>query len=257
MNSFKETAPVAAEGFGLAAIAGYVNVVVLGFFAFRLDGAADKVLPNVQVPVSHMTGAFSRLGIDLAKGVWVDLIPVGSIVLGFFLGALIAGAVIDNLRLHHARRYGLILIAEGFVLLVAGGLWDTGRWQALALCAFACGLQNAMTGFYRGMMLRTTHVTGLVTDLATETGVLLRGHKVRPWRMALQSTVLAGYFLGGLCGAAVFLFLGRHGIRPAFTLLVPALVCLVAGLLYIRWLNRKFGAYPLNKRKFEEAALGG
>lgn len=264
MNSFKETAPVAAEGFGLAAIAGYVNVVVLGFFAFNTAGHASA-LSNVKVPVSHMTGAFSRLGIDMALGNRADLIPVGSIVAGFFLGALITGATIGGLRLHHARRYGLILIAEGFVLLAAGALWNMGDWPALTLAALACGLQNAMTGFYRGMMLRTTHVTGLVTDIATEVGILLRGHRIRAWRMALQASILGGYFLGGWGGAAAFLLMeklragsafvlnipyvfksGSFVVRldaPALTLLIPALACLVAGLSYIRWLNRRFGSY--------------
>ncbi len=265
MNSFKETAPVAAEGFGLAAVAGYVNVAVLGFFAFDPQPGHASALANAQVPVSHMTGAFSRLGIDLARGKWADLIPVSSIVIGFFLGALITGTVIGNLRLHHARRYGLILIGEGFVLLAAGALWSRGDWPALTLCALACGLQNAMTGFYRGMMLRTTHVTGLVTDIATELGVMIRGHHIRVWRMLLQASILAGYFLGGWAGAAAFLTMEKHRagsaftlnlpylVKPgalaiqldaaAFTLLIPALVCLVAGLSYVRWLNRKFGTY--------------
>ena len=265
MNSFKETAPVAAEGFGLAAVAGYVNVVVLGFFAFNPTPGHTSALASAQVPVSHMTGAFSRLGIDLARGQWSDLIPVSSIVAGFFLGALITGTVIGNLRLHHARRYGLILIGEGFVLLAVGALWSRGDWPALTLCALACGLQNAMTGFYRGMMLRTTHVSGLVTDIATELGVMIRGHNIRVWRMALQASILTGYFLGGWAGAAAFLTMEKHRagsafalkipylVKPgsfvfqldaaAFTLLIPALVCLVSGLWYIRWLNRRFGSY--------------
>lgn len=257
MKSFKETSPVAAEGFGLAATAGYVNVVMLGFYTVKIASPGSG-LPAVQAPVSHMTGAFSRLGIDLAKGVSDDLLPVGSIVVGFFLGALVSGLAVGNLRLHHARRYGLILIGEGFALLAAGAFWDRGDWPALSLCAFACGMQNAMTGFYRGMMLRTTHVTGLVTDLATETGSLLRGHTVRPWRMALQCSILAGYFLGGAGGGAAFLLLERQGVRPAFTLLLPALACLTAGLLYIRWIDRRFGAYPIrDKEAFIERALRG
>ncbi|MEQ9570222.1 MAG: hypothetical protein RLN75_08550, partial [Longimicrobiales bacterium] len=45
-------------GVGLAALAGYVNVIALGVFA---------------VPVSHMSGAVSRLGIDVATGNAADL----------------------------------------------------------------------------------------------------------------------------------------------------------------------------------------
>ena len=50
-------------GVSLAALAGYVNVVALGVFT---------------VPASHMTGAVSRLGSDLATGNSLDLGLVGA-----------------------------------------------------------------------------------------------------------------------------------------------------------------------------------
>jgi hypothetical protein len=75
--------------------------------------------------------------------------------------------------------------------------------------------------------------------------------------MALEGAILAGYFLGGVAGALMFLLLEQHGFGAQFTLLFPALACLVAGFLYIRWLNRKYGVYPLRRDKFEERALRG
>jgi|GEM_PF-5134493 len=40
----------------------------------------------------------------------------------------------------------------------------------------ACGFQNALATHY-GLVLRTTHVTGLLTDLGTNLGMRLRGHR--------------------------------------------------------------------------------
>ena len=59
-----------------AGLAGYVNAVAVGFF---------------RTPVSHMTGAVSHLGVDLAEARGWDSLASFSIVLGFLAGAVVAG----------------------------------------------------------------------------------------------------------------------------------------------------------------------
>jgi uncharacterized membrane protein YoaK (UPF0700 family) len=65
------------------------------------------------------------------------------------------------------------------------------------------GAQNAMTTFFSGAIVRTTHVTGSLTDIGIETAALfLRrsgmkcGHKT--WKLEVLLCFVAGFFAGAL-----------------------------------------------------------
>ena len=88
----------------------------------------------------------------------------------------------------------------------------------------ACGLQNAMATSYSGAVIRTTHMTGIVTDLGIALGLLARGEPVDRRRMGLYLVLLAGFFAGGILGAAGF---ARFGYDM---LLGPALLSGITGI---------------------------
>lgn len=201
----------------LAGIAGYVNVVMLGFFA---------------TPVSYMSGAVSQMGIDIAIADIADLLLILSILAGFFVGALISGLVLETTHFRMRRRYAGLLIFEGLLLAVATRLAITPDALAVPMAAAACGLQNAMAGSYRGLILRTTHVTGIVTDLGALLGNRVRGRQVQGWKFGLLLTILAGFFVGGLVGALLFQLLGMQALG------VAALCCLILGVVTIIVLQR-------------------
>ena len=205
---------VFAGAISLAAVAGYTNVVVLGFF---------------QTPVSHMTGAVSRLSVDLSRGDRGDLQVVLSIVAGFLLGAVISGVVIGARKLRPGRRYGLALLVEGVVLGLATTLLASGNAAGVTLAAMACGIQNAMASSYYGLVIRTTHVTGIVTDLGVMLGHWLRHRRLRSWKLLLLLGILLGFFAGGVLGA---LAAARLGARALF---LASLACLFAGAVYLAW----------------------
>ena len=207
-----------AGAVSLAGLAGYVNVVVLGSF---------------HVPVSHMSGAVSRLSIDVARGDAADMRGILSIIGGFLLGALFSGALIGSRTLAPGRRYGLALVVEGAVLAQATLLLRrgdaTGVANGVALAAMACGIQNAMASSYYGLVLRTTHVTGIVTDLGVLLGHWVRHRKVKPWKLLLLASILVGFLAGGTVGALAF---GRAGVTA---LGAAAAGCVVAGAAYYLW----------------------
>ncbi|MEN9839375.1 MAG: hypothetical protein RL177_854, partial [Bacteroidota bacterium] len=126
----------------LSFIAGFVNAALLEFFA---------------VPVSHMSGAVSRISIDIGTGNMTDLRLIVSIVGGFLIGAIVSGMIIGGQHLKPGRRYGVVLMIEGGVLLSATALLLLNHPIGVTLTAFACGLQNAMASSYYGLVIRTTH----------------------------------------------------------------------------------------------------
>ena len=208
---------ILAGGVGLAALAGYVNVLALGVFA---------------VPVSHMTGAVSRLGIDVATGNREDLWILVFIVLCFFLGAALSGAVIGGDQLIPGRRYGVTLVGEALALAGAAELLGNGGRGGVLLAALACGIQNGMASSYYGMIIRTTHVTGIVTDLGVLAGHRLRGHRVSSWQPILLLGLLFGFTGGAVAGQLALVWRGPEAMWAASG------ACLVTGLGYYGWRHR-------------------
>ena len=195
----------------LAGAAGYVNSVVLGFF---------------HTPVSHMTGAVSNLGLDLSEQRFADARASMSIVAGFILGAVLAGILIGTWKLVPGRRYGVALMAQGALLLLSTWLIHRDDRLGLSVVAMACGLQNAMTSSYCGLLIRTTHVTGMVTDIGLMIGHWIRHRQVEGWKLRFLIFVFLAFGAGGWIGA----FLDLH-YGPG-CLVVAAVGCLVAGAIF-------------------------
>lgn len=210
----RERLLILAGGVCLTAMAGFVNVVVLGVFS---------------VPVSHMTGAVSRLGMDLVDGNSSDLMVILMIVVGFLMGAVLSGAIIGRPRLEPGRRYGLALLAESAALGGAAYLLSSGTQAGIPVAAMACGIQNGMASSYYGLIIRTTHVTGTVTDLGFLLGQRLRGMPVEGWKIGLLTALLVGFLAGCVAGQVLLDASGPSALA------YPAMAALVAGMGYFSW----------------------
>lgn len=201
-------------GAALAGTAGYVNAVLIDLY---------------HVAVSHMSGAVSLLGVGIAHGEAGELERIANLVAGFVGGAVLSGLIIGGTTLRPGRRYGVALMVEG--ALLALGCWRTtrGDLDGLTFAACACGLQNGMASSYLGLILRTTHVTGILTDLGVQIGHLLRHRRVEGWKLLLLLDILGGFLLGGILGAALDRRLGQHALWLA------AGGTFTAGLAYYAW----------------------
>lgn len=195
----------------LAANAGFINAVGLGFF---------------HSPVSHMSGAVSHLGLDVARTAWGDARATLLIIVGFLLGAVASGILIGASRLVPGRHYGTALMAEGGLLAFSTWLLATGSPWALPLASMALGLQNAMASSYCGFLIRTTHVTGTVTDIGVMIGHWIRHRAVDRWKLGFLFAVFGAFAVGGWFGA-----LGDRRFGP-MVLALPAGLTTLAGMVY-------------------------
>lgn len=202
----------------LAGMAGYINTVALGFF---------------HSPVSHMSGTVSRMGVDMADGNWRDTNTAIWIVLGFIAGAALNGIVVGAWKLVPGRSYGVAMMIEGLLLSLACGLLVEQSRFALPLLSMACGLQNAMSSSYCGFIIRTTHVTGMVTDIGVMIGHWLRHRQVQAWKLRFLLTILSSFTVGGLIGALADVRFGP------VCLVLPAFAILLAGATY--WFMHHYG----------------
>lgn len=148
----------------LAWIAGYTNILT--------------VLTCGTV-TSHVSGTLSGLGRDIAEGAAGPAWFAFGLLASFFAGAFVSGACTEG-----GRRRGwesiyvlpigleMALLTVVAVLLEARGRDFFGaeatlRWASM-LAAGAMGLQNATITRISDGVVRTTHVTGVVTDLGLE-----------------------------------------------------------------------------------------
>ena len=144
---------------------------------------------------------------------------------GFLLGAASAGYFIHHPTIEFERPYGRSVIIIGLCLAAAHFFMvDERPLLSIGLASFACGFQNALATHYRGMILRTTHVTGLLTDLGTNLGMSLRGYRIARWKLLIPALLVVSFFCGALFGTVLIALLNL----PA--LLILACLYITGGL---------------------------
>jgi uncharacterized membrane protein YoaK (UPF0700 family) len=182
-----------------------------------------------------MTGIVSSLANDMALGrSLLALVAIGALV-AFITGAMTTAIAVNWARRHQLRsRFAIPLLLEAVLLLVFGLLGGVlAGYTALVvpvtvlLLCYLMGLQNAVITKVSKAEIRTTHVTGLVTDIGIELGRLVYvnradlGEPVRANRERLAVHVLLfGCFLGGgLLGALGFKAVGYFATLPLAAIL--------------------------------------
>ncbi|RUT30296.1 DUF1275 domain-containing protein [Arsenicitalea aurantiaca] len=187
---------------------------------------------------SHMTGIVSLAADSLVLGA-LDLVwPALLAVLAFIAGAASSAVLVNwGRRNRRSRQYAYPILFEAALLLGFGGLAavlgpDGPFGPLIGVLCFIMGLQNATVTKLSGARIRTTHLTGMITDIGIEIGKALYrearddpAHPVRADREKLKLLLglVSAFFLGGLSGAIGFSVLGFP-----FTIPLALLLTLIA-----------------------------
>ena len=196
----------------LACVAGMVNV--------------DGYLSFEQQAVTHLTGTTTLLGEAVAKRDLHAISRLAGVALAFMAGAALSGMIVQDSTLKLGRRYGVALVLESLLLFAAIPLFMQGRLAGPLLAAMACGLQNAMATTYSGAVIRTSHLSGMFTDLGIGLGHALRGMPLQKRRLLLCGLIISGFFTGAVLGALLFVRFGYAALA------VPATITGSIGLGY-------------------------
>lgn len=211
-------------GYVLAFVAGAVNAG--GFLA-------------IGQYTSHMSGIVSGMADDLALGEVRLALAALAAWAAFVLGAATTALLINWARRSQLRsQFALSLLVEAALLLLFGlagvnlaAMRDVLAPVTVLLLCFIMGLQNAIITKVSGAVIRTTHVTGLCTDMGIELGKLfyfnrreIPGQVVYANRdkLKLHSLLIACFFMGGVSGALGFKYIGYSA-----TILLAALLALL------------------------------
>lgn len=155
----------------------YFNWLLLSFLAGNINAGAYLACQRF---VSHVTGFATLAGISFEQGAWLDFLGMLTIPLFFLIGVMVSGYLTEKKYSNKVdgQKYSPVmgLVATLLGLVTIGGTLDLfgpfgdvasvqNHYFLLAFLCGACGLQNAAISSASGATLRTTHLTGLTTDL--------------------------------------------------------------------------------------------
>ncbi len=203
----------------------------------------------VHLYTSHMTGFVSMLADNLVLGNMALVLGAVGALVAFTVGAAVTAVLVNYARQHGLRsEYALPLLVEALLLLLFGLMGATLNRQTpfavpltVLVLSFTMGLQNALVTKVSSAQIRTTHMTGVITDLGIELGKLFYWNgtglppesHVRANRARLQlfAALLGMFTAGGVIGAAGFKYIGFGWVVPfAVILLAMSLPPLLSDL---------------------------
>jgi uncharacterized membrane protein YoaK (UPF0700 family) len=203
----------------LAFIAGTVNVV--GLLGFEHQA------------ITHLTGNTSLLAEAMATADRSAIFHFAALIGSFVAGAVVSGFIIQDSALQLGHRYGFALLLVSLLLFASVPLFTHGSDMGMYAAACAMGLQNAMMSTFSGAVVRTTHLSGMFTDLGIYLGHALRGLPVDTRRIRLCLLVISGFLSGGVAGAFLYRLAGFEA------LVFPASLTAIASIAYGLYRFRK------------------
>ena len=232
--------------------------LLLAFNAGAINAGGFLV---VHLYTSHMTGFLSLLADNLVVGNLALVLSAVGILWAFLSGAGSTAILVSWARSHRLQGgFALPLLLEALLMLAFGLMgaitlnWNTVFSVPLTvlLLAYIMGLQNAVVTKLSLAEIRTTHMTGIVTDLGIEMGKMLYWNRsttppeahvrANHARMRLFASLIAMFTLGGVVGAAGFKYFGFVWVLPlAAIILALSLPPLLRDLRRLRaiWRLRK------------------
>lgn len=203
----------------LSFVAGLVNVA--GFLA-------------VQRLTTNVTGHFAYFADEIFKLNFTEGFVYFLYILFFFLGSFTSGVLVELItRKNEKYVYVIPVIIESVILTVVGLTGNFFRESNPDLIAFsllfAMGLQNSLVTSISNAMVRTTHLTGLFTDLGIEISQLFF-YRTREQKLKLHASIklrliiICMFFTGGVFGGIFYSLSGIAVLLFAATVLIAGII---------------------------------
>ncbi len=203
--------------------------IQLGAFLLAVNAGIINVLGLITVlhqSVSHMTGNVSMLAMALVQWHPEQVLYLVLITVCYVIGSMYSGLILGNSNFQLGRRYGYPLSLVALFILLCWILLPFYPRYALLWASVAMGVQNAMVSHYKGTIIRTTHLSGVLTDLGLALGYRLRGLEVESRRTVLHLLILIGFLIGGVLASWIYPSLKLNAF------LIPAVLSLTLSLTY-------------------------
>ena len=161
--------------------------------------------------ITHYTGNISNAAIAIGSGQILILNKFLSYIVLFFLGSVIAGLLSHEQKSGLRKYHGIIPILFGIIILVIYKYFNSNV-AILRILAFGMGIQNGTCKKIDGVLVRTTHMTGYITDAAFSLVSIIRGHSEQAWKLRFYLISISVYFAGGLASLITIKMIGSLAI---------------------------------------------
>eukprot|EP01059_Diplonema_ambulator_P010632 TRINITY_DN2064_c0_g3_i1.p1 TRINITY_DN2064_c0_g3~~TRINITY_DN2064_c0_g3_i1.p1 ORF type:complete len:367 (+),score=117.61 TRINITY_DN2064_c0_g3_i1:126-1103(+) len=209
----------------LTAVSGFINATAI------LTGGNG---------VTHATGSTTFFAVDTMKGNAPSMQYVGTVIASFLAGSITCSCLggHDSEKFTMKQSNGMFLIVIG-LLLTAGLAAEENMSDNLlghSLLSYSNGMQNALCTSFSGAVIRTTHVTGMLTDIGISIGhythALIRGTLTTnpppdTWKLFILVPQYLSFFLGAV--TSVY-FYSLMGIRSGYLASLPTTLL---GMMYV------------------------
>lgn len=203
----------------LSFIAGVVNVA--GFLA-------------VQKLTTNVTGHFAFFVDEVFKLNFIAGLIYFFYIFFFLLGSFFSSFLIEIVnKINSSFIYRIPVIVESLILISVAVFGESWMQQSPNMIAFALlfamGLQNSLVTKISNATVRTTHLTGLFTDLGIELSQLFF-YKQKEQRdklfssIKLRFTIIGFFFMGGILGGIFYTSLKLYVLAAAGSLLLLGLM---------------------------------
>jgi uncharacterized membrane protein YoaK (UPF0700 family) len=232
------------------------NVIVWMVMAFQGGSLNMAGFLTCHRFVSHVTGFATFFGNEVTKAAYGPAFGMLVVPLFFMFGSMISGELVDNrMRLHLKPKYyivfgiifALIFIAwlggvSGFFGDFGGPLESLENYILLGLLCLTCGIQNGMIASVSRFTVRTTHLTGITTDLGI--GLIRFFHREK-FSMPIDDEIRANLLRIGIifffgCGSIVSGFAFKYFRFDGFLLPITTSGGLFVLIFYFQIILRRY-----------------
>jgi uncharacterized membrane protein YoaK (UPF0700 family) len=192
---------------------------------------------SIKTLTTNVTGHFAYFAEEVMKHNYSAAITFFIFTIFFLIGSFVSNFLAEIISKKHPNLSHVIPITLEIIVLIAVGIFGgqselssfEGKWIAFCML-FAMGIQNSLVTKISQSTVRTTHLTGLFTDLGIELSQLFFYKKPEETKklktsIYLRLSIIIFFFLGCFSGGFMYIFLEMK------TLFVSAFFLLVA-LLY-------------------------
>lgn len=194
----------------LCFLGGYINAICIVKYSYT---------------VSHFTGNISRTAINISHGNFDEIFKIFTIITAFIVGTIISGFLVDGREFNLKKRYGYASIVLGSGLLVLY-LFFYDTLLFFYYLPFMIGVENGLFISYKGVVVRTSHITGNLTDMGVYIGHCIKGKIEDKWKVFFCLFTILSFMIGGFLGIEAFYLFKKKAF------LIAAFLYIGVGVIY-------------------------
>ncbi|MFE3867807.1 YoaK family protein [Flavobacterium sp. LS2P90] len=191
---------------------------------------------SIKTLTTNVTGHFAYFAEEVMKHNYSAAITFFIFTIFFLIGSFVSNFLAELISKKHPDLSHVIPITLEIIVLIGVGIFGgqselssfEGKWIAFAML-FAMGIQNSLVTKISQSTVRTTHLTGLFTDLGIELSQLFFYKKPEETKklktsIYLRLSIIIFFFLGCFSGGFMYIFLEMKTLFIAAFFLLLALL---------------------------------